>query len=692
MNITPQELAEVQETAEKQYLNHLAIYPNDSKLDENLKTERKAFVRQLCVSHYDVRVRLAETLVDPTMRSEKVATLLNENNAAQDENMTIKEAVASGSSYFIQSKYLDPTVLSIDCDEDNGVEIAEDILRTLHKFRPVMLLSGRKNHTHVFCRFPDVETTEQYSNLVKIFHESVSFRTNSGGIRPPGTPHRSGLRISFPFQDTEDLYSTLKAIAPTNGAGVIRKFNKNRAVRSRVSLQEKSESLRTAYFKDNSTVFPRSVQQLLSNRTQDASSVAALTAKIWMQRRGSNGFDAWVKELRRPQYYLGTLSVKTNYPISERRLKTIWEAEKTKTNTSSQAPIYQDLAEKEEIKERKSDHIPYLAKWSAAFRAADNNGELLNIEGFAPGVLRMAFVGVIRHAHERGLNFGLNMAVRDLALQSGSLRRNAASKAISWMIQNGWLRLDAQHGYVRSAAYSLIIPSQWRDMPSSNTLTVLEPDADVWRTRSIGPVGYHLLDILTQNGGKLVLADLPATLGISERHFKKLLRVLNGAGLVSIRKSNVMLRRANIRLPLEKLAVGLSVVQAQREYNKAIHHERMAYHVKWLQRKAEGDPLSTFVYNDDRWNNMQTSMYIRKQNTKDRAGKFASLTSGRKNLSETLSSLLKDFKATQREKARISSKKPPRLTETPPKNRYKPIYGLFSNIRRNQIYNTSLYW
>ena len=330
MNITPQELAEVQETAEKQYLNHLAIYPNDSKLDENLKTERKAFVRQLCVSHYDVRVRLAETLVDPTMRSEKVATLLNENNAAQDENMTIKEAVASGSSYFIQSKYLDPTVLSIDCDEDNGVEIAEDILRTLHKFRPVMLLSGRKNHTHVFCRFPDVETTEQYS------------------------------------------------------------------------LQEKSESLRTAYFKDNSTVFPRSVQQLLSNRTQDASSVAALTAKIWMQRRGSNGFDAWVKELRRPQYYLGTLSVKTNYPISERRLKTIWEAEKTKTNTSSQAPIYQDLAEKEEIKERKSDHIPYLAKWSAAFRAADNNGELLNIEGFAPGVLRMAFVGVIRHAHERG--------------------------------------------------------------------------------------------------------------------------------------------------------------------------------------------------------------------------------------------------------------------------------------------------
>lgn len=694
-----QELSEAQDIAEKLYLDHLAAYPDDSQLDESLRLERKALIQQVCASHYDVRVRLAKTLVDPSVRSGKVATLLNEDNSAhKDGNVTIKEAVASGSSYFIQSKYLDPTVISIDCDEHNGVEIAESILKILHRARPVMLLSGRQNHTHVFCRFPSILQTEQNSNLVEIFHEKVSFRQNTGGIRPPGTPHRFGLRISLPPNGPKGLYSILKAIAPPNGVGVIRKFDKNRVVRPRISLQEKSEQLRTVFNNNNSSVFPRSVQQLLSMRTEDASGIAAFTAKIWMQRRGSNDFDAWVKELRRPQYYLGTLSAKTHHPISERRLKTIWESEKTKISDTSQVSQYMDLVKRQEkweteqgSRETKPDHISYLTKWSSAFRAADNSGELLNIEGFAPGVLRMAFIGVLRHAHERGINFGLNMAVRDLALQSGSLRRNAASKAISWMIENGWLQLDSPHGYVRSAAYSLTIPPQWKRMLPDSNLTVLEPDADVWRTRSIGPVGYHLLDLLTQNGGKLDSTSLSTTLGISERHFKKLLRVLNGAGLVFVRKNNVMLRRANIKLPLEKLAVGLSVIEAQKEYDKAVHHERMAYRVKWLQRKAKNDSSSTFVYNADRWNNMETSIYIRKQNMKKRTGKFTVLTSGRKNLSDALCGLLKDFKAAQRKKARVAAKKPLRLSETPPQNRYKPSYGLFLNFRKVKTANTSLY-
>ena len=132
--------------------------------------------------------------------------LLDGDNHPCSGYRSLEQALASGQTFM---GTVADDILAIDADTTPAVAALAHLADRLKSagLDPILVASGRPDHQHLFARIRDADTLASYQDLARTMRLSLGHT-----IRPPLSPHRSGLPVSL--VEPSDPAEALASLSP----------------------------------------------------------------------------------------------------------------------------------------------------------------------------------------------------------------------------------------------------------------------------------------------------------------------------------------------------------------------------------------------------------------------------------------------------------------------------------------------
>jgi DNA-binding transcriptional ArsR family regulator len=516
-----------------------------------------------------VAVALAAAVADPRHR----AQYLDEDNWGTGEWDNVGVAARSGRAHMVT---VADDVLAFDLDTDDHVAAAKSLIAKLRKDdRPVLLVpSGRAGHCHLWTVVADPQAREHWNARARA--RGISPRKV---MRPPGSPHRSGLPIKLEIDALEFLAA----------AQIERTQREHDDDRHRPDFWLKTLRTGRCWLRDDTSL--SNLVWIIANRAieagwsysrlraalADPDNAGGASFRAKAAKRGTEAAEEWLSQF-------------------------VWP----KAVRTAGQPSGSDRAPFEDVQEQLAQVRAAVgrARWPGVAGATDRACLLVRIE----------------RAQSCGVR-SVNMSDREVSEAAG-VSRKTVGNSNRRLRAAGWLRLNQRGGWVadhdpqtgeifdersvgrRASVWSFAVPKQQvaeedthpprpdpiyavrrggcTDMGSSRG-TLL---ADIRRWRGIGLNAPRVVEQLL-NAGPMTVKEIATSLVLGERNLRdRLMPKLRDLGLVTLDDAYRWKLVDDFDAALESAAVDLGLL-GKAAAVKVQHDRERADYDEW---RAAGSP------------------------------------------------------------------------------------------------------